>query len=165
MNVLDIIIFIIVIGAGIYGWRRGALRQLGRLAGIVAGIIVCRVFGHKIVYAFISPADSESTKLLCTGLIYVLLFILVYLAVSFMARTLKSVTYKLCLAPVDRICGVIFSVLEWVFFFSLLLNLWFSFFPDSNIYDKDRPWRAKVVSFAPEVLASAADFDLNLDAD
>lgn len=45
MSIIDIIILVVFIGAAVYGWWRGMIVQIGSLAGVLLGILLCRLFG------------------------------------------------------------------------------------------------------------------------
>ena len=60
----------------ITGWMRGLVRQVGTVAGIILGIIVCRVFGAEIADYFVSRgADHASIARAC---VYAVLFVIVF---------------------------------------------------------------------------------------
>ena len=49
MSAIDILIIIVIAIAAVYGVRKGMISQLGSIVGIVAGIVVCRLFGETLL--------------------------------------------------------------------------------------------------------------------
>ena len=90
MTLFDIICILIVLGGALYGWRRGVMSQAGSVVGIVAAIILCRVFSGIVAAKFSSPEDSADTVLLHTVMSYAIIFIVVMVAARFLAGTIRS---------------------------------------------------------------------------
>lgn len=140
MSTIDIILIIIVAGAVIIGYRLGALRQIGSIGGVVAGVFACRVAGDRAaaIVASLTGADdpgaSSMNEQTCHLLGNALLFLAVWCAVWLLARILRKATHALCLGPVDGVAGSAFLTFKWLLVVSLALNLWKFISPDSAIF-------------------------------
>lgn len=137
MSVIDVLIVIIFVGAIIYGLYKGVISQLGSLGGVILGIIACRLFGGAVtrLVADILPAatsDAQTSAYVNSVIGNVLLFLIVFLFAILIARLLKNITHALSLGFVDRVLGAIFGLFKWFLIFSIILNLWQAFVPDTN---------------------------------
>lgn len=138
MSVIDIVILIVFIGALIYGLYKGVIAQLGSLGGILLGIIACRLFGDYATELMsnilpVMTSDAETTAYVNNIIGNVLLFIVVYVLTSLIAKLMRNITHALCLGLIDRLIGAVFCIFKWFFVFSIVLNVWQVFFPESNI--------------------------------
>lgn len=129
MTVLDIVILAVFIGSAVYGLWRGLVVQIGAIAGIVVGILACRLFGEwgTGVVSSIMPqlSDSASTAMYINSVIAnIILFVLGYSLVRILASVVKTVAHALFLGAVDRILGALFSVFQWMLVLSIVLNVW-----------------------------------------
>lgn len=158
MSPLDILILIALIAGAFFGWKKGIIQQIGRITGLICGILICRVFGGKVTALFIESPDGSHNDLLTCALIYLIIFIVVYIAISAMMKGVKLAVHKLSLGFIDRLGGAVFCIFEYLFFLSLLLNVWITLMPDTNIEPGKAPWRSFTMRLAPETLASAQTF-------
>ena len=63
MSTIDVLFIFVVIVASIYGYCKGVLAQMGALAGILVGIICCRLFADDVAAFFNEPIlNSTATK-------------------------------------------------------------------------------------------------------
>lgn len=158
MSPLDILIVIALIAGAIFGWKKGIVQQIGRITGLICGILICRVFGDKVSALFIDKPDGGHNDLFTCALIYLIIFIAVYVGISVMMKGVKLAVHKLQLGFLDRLGGAVFNIFEYLFFLSLLLNVWVTLMPDTKIEDEKTPWRGFTLRLAPETLASARSF-------
>lgn len=166
MTALDILIIVLAIVAIVMGFRSGLLRQAGRLLGVIAGIIACRIFAQDVAIWMGadkgSPYDSADVSMLTTVVAYVVVFIVAYVAMSLLGSLLKRIVSATGLGPVDRVCGAVFNLAEYALVLSLVLNLWIVVFPDSSLrHDRVATYRLgstglSLLNFAPKVLGSEA---------
>ncbi len=143
-----------MVGALVLGGRRGFMAQTGTFIGIIAGVIVCRVFGDELASAFTSPTDTPGTRMLHTVLAYVVLFGVCYLGGRLIGSALRGTIKVLHLGWADRIAGAVLKLCEYLLIFSILLNLWIALFPDTQLNSKRAGLTDFVVEFAPVVLDS-----------
>ena len=150
----DLVCILIMAAAVVLGGRRGFMAQTGAFIGIIAGIIVCRVFGDDLAGTFTSPADTAGTRMLHTVLAYVVLFGVCYLGGRLIGSALRGTIKVLHLGWVDRIAGAVLKLCEYLLIFSILLNLWMALFPDTQLNSRREGLTDFVVEFAPVVLDS-----------
>lgn len=150
----DIVCVLILVAALVLGGRRGFMAQVGAFIGLLAGIIVCRIFGGDLAGAFTSPTDTPGTRMLHTVLAYVILFGACYLGGRLIGSTLRGTIKVLHLGWADRLAGAALKLCEYLLIFSILLNLWMALFPDTKLNSKREGLTDFVVEFGPMVLDS-----------
>lgn len=122
MTTLDIAILTVFVGSAAIGFRKGIVKQIGSLGGIVAGVIICRIGGTWLTGMIAdNPEAPEYTDSI---LAKVILFLAGYISVRCIAHFLRQVTRALRAEALDRIAGAVFSIFQWMLVMSLLLNLW-----------------------------------------
>lgn len=154
MSGFTIFIIIVVLLSAILGWRSGFLRQVGRVAGIILGIIACRMYGAQAAAWLINAKATESDKMMYTVLAYVLLFIIVYVLATIIAHLMKSLLNAVHIGVLNRIAGAVFKVCEWLLLISLFLNLWTAISPITSL--EDNPVYQRVLWFGPYLLGTDA---------
>lgn len=144
MSGIDIIIAVIFAGGLIIGYRKGALRQIGSIGGVVAGLVACRMAGERAT-AFVSsllggdmPGGASMTETTAHVLGYGALFLAVWFGVWAIARMLRKATHAMFLGPVDGVAGALFLAAKWMIVVSLALNLWKLIDPGSSLFSSSR---------------------------
>lgn len=161
MSAIDILIIIVFIGAVIYGYWKGVIVQIGSLAGILLGILACRLFGPWLTEVFggaTGGSDSIDMGYINSVIANVILFLLGFISAKLVARLIKTVTTAVKLSLVDKLLGVIFCMFEWFLVLSILLNVWQVLRPgiditSSSTLGKGRAAQA-VMDIAPAVLGT-----------
>lgn len=144
MGYLDIIFIILFAGGAIIGYRKGALKQLGSFAGVLAGIIACNSAGEWAagIAAHLlgadDPAASAFTVYSAKVIGYGALFGITWLGVWLVAGFLRKATHALMLGPVDSVAGAVFLIFKWFLVVSLLLNFWKVISPESPLFSASR---------------------------
>lgn len=166
MSALDIIIIVIAAAGAFFGWRKGLIAQIGKLVGLFAAIMACRMFAPALAEWLIevntTPHDSADTRLLWISVAYLIVFLCVYITVTLLCSGLRKAVHAIATPLVDRACGALFKVLEYMIIASILLNMWLIIFPDSSLRrDKlvaGRPWgvNTSILTLAPDILGSGA---------
>lgn len=158
MGAIDILIILLFIGSIIYGLARGVIVQLGSVGGILGGIVLCRLFGTALTNLFVGSESTPNEVYVAGVFANVILFLAGYLSIRVVAHLVKSVASKLRLTPIDRVCGAAFSLFEWFFLFSLLLNVWQAVDKKSDVTGGSKLFEgrtaAAVIDFAPMVVGS-----------
>lgn len=161
MSALDILIILVFLAAGIYGYWKGMIVQLGSLAGILMGILMCRLFGPWLTDVLGGATAGGSTidmGYINSVIANVILFLLGFVGAKLVARLVKTVTTAAKMAVVDRILGVIFSLFEWFLVLSILLNVWQVLRPGINVTEGSKLGGGRaarvVMAIAPTVLGS-----------
>lgn len=107
MSFIDIVIVLMALGGIAVGWKRGIVRCLGGVAGIVLGIVACHLLGK-----------GQSVA------VNVLIFAAAYIIVVLCSRGLSKLVHALFLGPFDRLLGAAFVAFEYLVGLSVLLNLY-----------------------------------------
>ena len=150
----DIACCIIIAVGFVMGFRRGFLAQLSSIAGVILGVICCRLFAEKVAQYFTAPDAAFATILLINVLSYVIIFILCYVTCRLVGSLLAGGFKALHLGFANRLCGAVFTTLEYTLVFSMALNAWTGVFPDTAIDTDYKGVRRFVLNFAPTVLGS-----------
>lgn len=122
MNLIDLIVYLILLLAIWDGWRRGVILQVCALAGIVAGIWLASRFGAT-VGGWLRLDDSVAAA---GGFVAVLVVTVIVVAVA--ARVLRKVFHFAGFGVPDIVLGVIVAALKYL----LLLSVLFSAFGRLN---------------------------------
>lgn len=157
MTALDFILLGIGIVAIVTGAMRGLSRQLGTFGGLICGVLACRIFGARVAAALI-PAESDYHSLLTAGC-YAVLFLLVFMGISLVARLLHKLLSALMLGGIDRAAGAVVRLGIWTVVLSLLLNVYLGICPADTARFKvpGKPWRTVVLEAAPKLLGYIAN--------
>ena len=163
MSTIDILILVIFVAAAAYGWWRGMIVQIGSLAGVLLGILLCRLFGDGFATFLIDTFGGDGpvsgdTRYVTGVAANVILFILGFIAAKLVAHVIKAVTQAVRLSLIDKLCGVVFSIFEWFLIFSLLLNIWQAFRPNSPILSGSTLGNGRaahaIMNLAPNILGN-----------
>lgn len=139
MNIIIILIIITLVASLIVGFRRGIVREVGSLCGIVLALLACRMFGDAAtdVAATVMNVSEENSAFSHYAAAVVghgTLFLLVWLGVYIVARLLRSAIHAVKLGILDRMIGALFCCVKWNLVLSLLLNLAHIVSPASDIW-------------------------------
>lgn len=151
MSTFEIFLIIFSLIAIVWGAWVGLIRQLGSIAGIVLGILACRLFGDDAARWLASMAESGSSRTLLTVLAYIVVFLLAYFSAWAVARLVRAAAKKMQLGVLDRLCGAVFKLFLFIFCLSLALNLWAAIAPDLSPGGR---WAHRVEKVAPRILGS-----------
>ena len=160
MSSLDFIFLVAVAVSGIYGYYKGFVSQIGSLVGIMAGIILCRVFAEDFAQCmnevFLdSTTSKDSSRFLNSVIAQVVIFMIGYFGVRIAAKVMSITLNTVKLGKVNNVSGAIFGVVQGLMLLSLSLNLWVAIFPDSEIAaDSNSFFDEALIDFAPNVLGS-----------
>lgn len=163
MEAVDLLIIAIALAAVVTGWRKGLVTKLGRVAGVLAGIVCSRLWAPQVgVWLMGTPdvSDSADTALLNSVVAYVVVFIAAFLAVTLLCSSLKSLLRLVHVSVLDRLGGVAFTLLEYMLMVSLALNLWVAVFPESTVRTSSTATAGteiigtSVLNLAPDLLGS-----------
>lgn len=150
MTPFNMFLLLVVIIAAALGFRSGIIRQAGTIAGIIIGVVACRMAGDRATAWLHTMFSADDTSpLLLNVLAYAGVFIIAYFVVAILASLLHSLVHVVHLGIVDRLGGAVFKVLIWCFVLSLALNVWAAFVPDSR---PDGIWAQRVEALAPAVM-------------
>ena len=148
MGALDIIIIVIIVLAAVYGAIKGFMHQIGTLTALVAGVLVCRFFGARVADAIVDAGAQYASAY--RMMVYVLLFVLVFASIRFVAGLCGTLLSKMHVRVIDRIAGALFSVAAAVLTMSILVNVYLTLAPADRcrFENSNKPWRTAVL-FCP----------------
>ena len=107
MNWVDIMVLVLVLGAGFMGWRNGVIRWAFTLVGGIIGVILAGQL-YKTLAPAVPFGDSDAVKQLAAfGAIFVAVMIAAWIA----ARIVKATLKVLLLGWVDSLAGIAVGVL------------------------------------------------------
>lgn len=162
MSIIDLIIILVFIGAAAYGWWRGMIVQIGSLAGVLLGILLCRLFGDSfcgfLAGLFSDGTPSDDTVYIAGVIANVLLFLVGFISAKIVAHFIKTVTRAVKLSLIDKLCGVVFAIFEWFLVLSILMNIYQICRPTSHILSDSALGGGRaahaIMNLAPNVLGN-----------
>lgn len=156
MTAIDYIIFAIIIIAAVTGAMKGFVHQVGTVAALVLGIVVCRFWGGDVADLVVSPGSEHAT--VYRAVVYALVFVTVYLVVMLVAGLFTRTLGALHVRIVDRVFGALFRVLAWAFLMSIAINVYLAVAPvdRAKFATPNKPWRPAIAKLAPRTLGFLA---------
>jgi|TARA_B100001971_G_C18225326_1_gene560013 membrane protein required for colicin V production len=124
VNWLDIIILISLVVSVFAGLRRGLVKSVLSLAGLIIGVVLAGHLYKSVsgILTFISNEDAANI------VAFILILVLVMMAAFFFARLLKSAIKVVMLNWVDRVGGTVFGLLVGAILWGAILAAWVKFF-------------------------------------
>ena len=119
MNILDAIILICFIPAIIQGFRKGFIAQVIAIVAIIAGIWMSFKFS-KLVSGWIGQYIEASGQVLQI-VAFALILVLVILALGALAKLLEATVKIVMLGWLNKLLGVIFSLLKCILIVGLII--------------------------------------------
>ncbi len=141
MNGLDIFFAVLLLWAVFNGWRRGLVRQLFSLAGVILGIWITAKYGAR-VGAWI-PGDAIYT----TPAGYVLLLLASMIGLGLLGRAVSGLFSLAGFGTLDVVLGVLLSVVKWALLAGVLCYGFVRLDPDGVVLD--HKYRSGSRVFAP----------------
>lgn len=161
MTILDVILIVVVVVTAIYGYYKGILSQIGALAGVLVGIICCRIFASDFTAflnnLFLEPTSTKTSYHFLNSVVaQVVLFMAGYFGARLIASLLTKISKKVKLNVVNRLAGTVFAVAQGLVIMSLALNLWIAIFPDSELLKSSTSVvDEQLINLAPDIFGSA----------
>ena len=121
MHGIDIILFLLLLVGAWKGWSSGFFRQLTSVVGFFLGLLIAWMF-YDHVAEFLAPYTGTTAEL-ARVLAFVLLWIGVPVALSFLAHLLTRAIQSVNLGGLNRFGGACLCALKYVVFLSCLLNV------------------------------------------
>ncbi|GHM99956.1 hypothetical protein WSM22_14460 [Cytophagales bacterium WSM2-2] len=121
MSKIDIVLALLLILGGYFGYKRGFLAELFFITALILGVLVgFKLMGWGMVY--LHEHFNADTSFL-PYLSFFIIFILVVIGVVFAGNRIKHLMDDTFLGRVDSIAGAILGVLKYTFCASVLLWL------------------------------------------
>lgn len=155
MATTDIVLLVLAVAACALGAWRGAVRQIGVVLAFVLALLVCRGFGTQVARIVLPPSVASDAGM--QWAVYVVLFVLVFVAVVLLARLVHASFSVARMGLLDRIAGALMQLAIWLIAGSVLLNVYFAAVPaDRARFADGKPWRTLAVEAAPTLLGYIA---------
>jgi len=121
MNYLDIIFILIIIWAGFRGYSLGFIIQLSGLLALVIGAYIAYKTSFWLASQFSSFIVADPAIL--NTIAFILIFALAWALIVLLGKFLNVVVKFAMLSFINRILGIIFSLLKALFAVSIMLVL------------------------------------------
>jgi membrane protein required for colicin V production len=136
MNTVDLVFAILLLWAAYRGFTKGFIVQLATLAALLLGILGAVMFSDFTSELIIKKFEVSGQYL--PILSFAVTFIVIVIAVHLLAKMLNKLIDAIALGIVNRLLGVLFSILKTAFIVSIILVLInkadnkFNFIPDDT---------------------------------
>ena len=119
MQVIDIIILILVLAGAIVGFRKGFIKQLASLVGLVVGLLAAKALYGVVGDQLIGTVTSNAT--FAHTLAFFLIWIVVPIVFTLVASLLTKALEIICLGWINRLLGAALGAVKWLLFISLAI--------------------------------------------
>ncbi len=153
MNTIDLVFAILLLWSAYRGYTKGFIVQLATLSALLLGILGAVMFSDITSNVIIKNFDVSGQYLPIIS--FAVTFVVIVIGVHLFAKMLNKLIDAIALGIVNRLLGVLFSVLKIAFIVSIILVLInkvdnkYNFIPDET---KDNSLLYKPLSnFAPMI--------------
>jgi len=119
MNIFDIVFLVILIYAAYKGFSKGLIIQAASLAALLLGVIGAIKFSGYTAFVLTKKFDFTGEYLQLTA--FAITFVVIVIAVHIVARLTEKFAKAVALDFVNRILGLLFSVIKIAFIISIVL--------------------------------------------
>ncbi len=124
MNGLDIIILAGLVFSAFLGLRRGLIKSVLSLAGLIVGVVLASNF-YGLLAKTLTFIPSENTANIVA---FIIILVVVIIIANVLSALLKFAIKAVMLGWVDHLGGAIFGFLMGAVFWGALLATWIKFF-------------------------------------
>ena len=121
MNTIDLVFGIILLWSAYRGFSKGFIVQLATLAALLLGILGAVMFSDFTSSLIIKKFEVSGNYLPLIS--FAVTFIAIVIAVHLLAKMLNKLIDAIALGIVNRLLGVLFSVMKIAFIVSIILVL------------------------------------------
>jgi membrane protein required for colicin V production len=121
MNTIDLVFAILLLWAAYRGYTKGFIVQLATLAALLLGILGAVMFSDFTSGLIIKKFDVSGQYLPIIS--FAVTFIVIVIAVHLLAKMINKLVDAIALGIVNRLLGVLFSVVKIAFVVSIILVL------------------------------------------
>jgi len=121
MNILDIIIGIPLLWAAYKGFTKGFIVEVATLLALIIGIYGAINFSEFTAEFLQTRLDFESEYM--SYISFIVTFLGIVILINFAAHLLDKVAEAVALGIINRLFGVVFSLLKYMLIVSMLVNL------------------------------------------
>jgi membrane protein required for colicin V production len=124
VNWLDIVLIVMLFVPTFIGFRKGIIKAVLYLAGLLLGIVLAGNFYQPVskIFGFINNENAAYV------LAFILILVLVMVAAFLLARLLKTVISSIMLGWVDNLGGALLGFLSGFLFLGAILAIWVRLF-------------------------------------
>lgn len=163
MSFVDVLIILLFMAGVVIGYMKGMLSQISAICGVVAGLIVCNLFGGVAtdILKLLIPesANWPAASVTASAVAHIVLFVLVFLSVLLAGNALRSVFKHMHLGAIDKVGGMALCVFRYLLYLSILLNLWHFISPHSSTFTT----RHMMNNVPFEIVLDMAPFTFGMD--
>jgi len=135
MNYIDLIIIILLIIAAVHGVVKGFIYEVTSLIALIAGVWGAMEFSGETQSFLVERLNMNSNYIAIIA--FVITFILIIILVHFLGRAVEKAVETIALSTVNRILGLVFSVLKTAFILGILIMVIESFDNEVKILPKN----------------------------
>jgi membrane protein required for colicin V production len=121
MNTIDLVFAVVLLWSAYRGYSKGFIVQLATLAALLLGILGAVMFSDYTSSLIIKKFEVSGNYLPIIS--FAVTFIVIVIAVHLLAKMLNKLIDAIALGIVNRLLGVLFSVLKIAFIVSIILVL------------------------------------------
>lgn len=121
MNTIDLVFAVVLLWSAYRGFSKGFIVQLATLAALLLGILGAVMFSDYTSSLIIKKFEVSGNYLPIIS--FAVTFIAIVIAVHLLAKMLNKLIDAIALGVVNRLLGVLFSVLKIAFIVSIILVL------------------------------------------
>lgn len=152
MTLFDIVVGLILIFSLIKGLINGFVVELASVLALVLGLLGAVLFCNSLATMLNGFMDSRYTGIVA----FIFLFLVIAIAIHFIAKALDKVIEAMPLSFLNRIAGGVFAIFKTVFFVSIFVNVVSFFDKESFLIDPGKRHQSylyePVKSLAPLLL-------------
>lgn len=119
-NIVDLILIVCFIPAIVEGLRKGLVNQLAELISIIAGIWAAFKCSSALA-ELLSPTLKNADPVMIKVLSFIVLIVVVFLLARVIGRIVTSILKAVTLGWLNRLAGLIFSLLKATLILGLIL--------------------------------------------
>jgi len=160
MNYIDIIIVILLIFAGINGFRKGFVVELASLVALVLGIWGAFEFSDIATGFLVDHFNFHSKHLKLVS--FILTFVVIVILVHIIGSVVNKMVETVMLGLVNRLAGIVFGILKSLLFLSVFLVIFDRIDNDVTLISKEKKAESKlykpVRNFVPGIFPFVEDW-------
>lgn len=135
MATLDILLIVIFVAGAIVGFKKGFIKQLAGLAGLIIGLLAAKSLYAVVAEKYMSGLTGSMT------LAHIIAFILIWIVVPFLftlvAGLLTKALEAIKLGWINRWLGAALGALKWIVAASLVIGVLEYIDSDNQLLDKE----------------------------
>jgi len=163
MQAIDIIILVLLLAGAITGFRKGFIKQLASLAGLIIGLIAAKMLYVAVGDKLIGTITTNPT--FAHSLAFVLIWVVVPIVFTLVASLLTKALEIISLGWLNRLLGAALGAVKLVLFISVFLCAFEYIDSDNQIINKEMkessalyyPMKELAATFMPVVQDFAED--------